>query len=294
MPALLRRTLVLAMAVLIALGGGLLPAPPKANAASGIEPMLGQVALFATDFAPRGWTYCDGRLLSIQSNTALFSLLGTNYGGDGKSTFALPDLRDEDPMGGVGYYIAVRGAFPNRDETADMPGQIGVNIGEAVLFAGSFAPGGFLSANGGTLAIREHSALYSLVGTTYGGDGSSTFALPNVADVDGVKVLVAHKGGFPDPQVSTYPQELAYMGMVSMHAGAARWPQAVGQTIQISENEALFSVLYARFGGDGIRIFQLPDLRGKLPFPAYLAETGIYPVREGGLRAAGGRRQLQL
>ena len=57
------------------------------------EPCLGEVRIFAFNFAPRGWAFCDGQLLPIAQNTALFSLLGTIYGGDGRTTFALPDLR---------------------------------------------------------------------------------------------------------------------------------------------------------------------------------------------------------
>lgn len=63
-----------------------------------MEPFLGQIALFAFDFAPKGWAPCDGRLLSIESNTALFSLLGTLYGGDGVTTFGVPDLRGRAPI----------------------------------------------------------------------------------------------------------------------------------------------------------------------------------------------------
>lgn len=57
------------------------------------EPFIGQIETFGFNFAPRGWAFCDGQLLSIASNTALFSLLGTTYGGDGRTTFGLPDLR---------------------------------------------------------------------------------------------------------------------------------------------------------------------------------------------------------
>jgi len=57
------------------------------------DPFLGEVVLFAGNFAPRGWAFCEGQLLSINQNQALFSLLGTTYGGDGRTTFALPDLR---------------------------------------------------------------------------------------------------------------------------------------------------------------------------------------------------------
>ncbi len=57
------------------------------------EPLIGEIIMFAGNFAPRGWALCDGQLLSISGNEALFSILGTTYGGDGRTTFALPDLR---------------------------------------------------------------------------------------------------------------------------------------------------------------------------------------------------------
>src|ERR1700746_1934409 len=57
------------------------------------NPFLAEVRIFTGNFAPKGWALCDGQLMSISQNTALFSLLGTTYGGDGKSNFALPDLQ---------------------------------------------------------------------------------------------------------------------------------------------------------------------------------------------------------
>ena len=63
------------------------------------EPMLAEIKLFAGNFAPRGWAFCDGQLLPIAQNQALFSILGTIYGGDGRTTFALPDLRGRAPIG---------------------------------------------------------------------------------------------------------------------------------------------------------------------------------------------------
>lgn len=85
---------------------------------------LAQVMLFAGNFAPRNWAFCDGRILQINPNTALFSLLGTMYGGDGKSSFALPDLREKDESGTphLGYQIGkpswiicTNGMYPTRD-----------------------------------------------------------------------------------------------------------------------------------------------------------------------------------
>ena len=58
-----------------------------------MNPFIGQVTGFAGNFAPRGWAFCDGQLLAITSNEALFAIIGTMYGGDGRTTFALPDLR---------------------------------------------------------------------------------------------------------------------------------------------------------------------------------------------------------
>ncbi|MEM1204440.1 MAG: tail fiber protein [Acidobacteriota bacterium] len=62
------------------------------------EPFVGEVRMFAGNFAPRGWAFCDGQLLAVSQNDALFSLLGTIYGGDGRTTFGLPDLRGRIPI----------------------------------------------------------------------------------------------------------------------------------------------------------------------------------------------------
>ena len=63
-----------------------------------MDPFVAEIRIFAFDFAPKGWAFCDGQLLPISQNTALFSILGTTYGGDGKSTFALPNLAGRAPM----------------------------------------------------------------------------------------------------------------------------------------------------------------------------------------------------
>src|SRR5213079_2531713 len=62
------------------------------------NPFVAEIRIFGFNFAPKGWALCDGQLLPISQNTALFSLLGTYYGGDGKSNFALPDMQGNAPM----------------------------------------------------------------------------------------------------------------------------------------------------------------------------------------------------
>jgi len=80
-----------------------------------MDPLLGQIQLFPYNFAPRGWLACTGQLLAINQNQALFALLGTNFGGDGITTFALPNLQGKAPAANLQYCIATVGAFPSRD-----------------------------------------------------------------------------------------------------------------------------------------------------------------------------------
>ena len=73
-----------------------------------VEAYLGEIRIFGGDRIPTGWAKCEGQVISIRENTALFSILGTQYGGDGTSTFALPDLRSRTPT----HMIAMEGVYP--------------------------------------------------------------------------------------------------------------------------------------------------------------------------------------
>lgn len=88
-------------------------------------PYVGEIRMFAGNFAPVGWAFCDGRLLPISENETLFNLIGTTYGGDGQSTFALPDLRGRLPVHQAnGFTIGQMGGV---EEVTVVPGQIPVN-----------------------------------------------------------------------------------------------------------------------------------------------------------------------
>lgn len=83
------------------------------------EPYIGEIKMWACNFAPRGWAYCDGQLLPISQNTALFSILGTTYGGDGRTTLGVPNLKDRAPMhygSGPGLTPRRLGQFDGQDE----------------------------------------------------------------------------------------------------------------------------------------------------------------------------------
>jgi microcystin-dependent protein len=137
-----------------------------------MDPFLGQISIFSCNFAPVGWAMCQGQLLSIAQNTALFSLLGINFGGNGTTTFALPDLRSRAPIGfgqGPGlsnYPIGGTGGAEN----------VTINAGSypahshALLAAASPAtgntPGGAIEAEGqtGGRGGTVNLALYSASG----------------------------------------------------------------------------------------------------------------------------------
>jgi len=132
------------------------------------EPFIGEVKLFGFYFNPRGYMTCQGQMMSIAQNTALFSLLGTNYGGDGQVTFGLPDLQGRIPIGqgqGQGlpsYEIGEKGGFPNVTITTNNmpphahPGQ-GITVTMPVSTGGADAssPAGAYLCDGGTDAYSS-------------------------------------------------------------------------------------------------------------------------------------------
>ena len=115
------------------------------------EPYLAEVRIFGFNFAPRGWAFCDGQILPIQQNQALYSLLGTTYGGDGRTTFALPDLRGRTPIHvGDGFNLGNRGGeespaltvneIPSHTHQAKATSDIGTNPNPGGRVLASSAP----------------------------------------------------------------------------------------------------------------------------------------------------------
>src|SRR5882762_6517531 len=88
------------------------------------DPFLAEVRLMSFNFAPKGWALCNGQFLPINQNQALFSLLGTTYGGNGQTTFALPNLQGRVPthMGGIGHFLGEAGGEPSHTlSISEMP-----------------------------------------------------------------------------------------------------------------------------------------------------------------------------
>ena len=155
--------------------------------------MLGEVILFAGNFTPIGWAACDGQTMAIQHYSALFSVMGIAYGGDGRTTFQLPKM--EAPNPNMRYVLSLTGQYPSRDGQMQVEGI--PMLAEMMLFAGPYVPEGWLECNGQTLNINNYNALFSLLGTTYGGDGQNTFGLPNLAAPPGMRYIICKEGIFP-------------------------------------------------------------------------------------------------
>ena len=190
-------------------GAALFSSAPSAQAQGDAQGdgITGEIRMFAGDFAPRGWAFCDGQILIIQSNRLLYSILGTTYGGDGRTTFSLPDLRGrvpihataENPQGTRTWGASVtRATVPTGSDPATQSTS-GVNyiicldgiatddfatnfctLGEVRMFAGKVAPKGWAFCDGQSFSIQDNQSLYSILGTTYGGDGRTTFFLPDL------------------------------------------------------------------------------------------------------------------
>jgi len=204
---------------------GLFPGTSHQPATSGMD-ILGSVMPFVGTTLPRGWAEADGTLLPINQNQALFALLGTSFGGNGQTNFALPDLRGRIPIGAGGSFavgdvigesmttlvdanvpaslggagqpftnyqpslalafsLADAGPFPaqqfNEDCACYQPyGTATAYLAELMMYA--FTPTVGINTVGSVRPIATNQALFALMGTSYGGNGVTNFALPDLRD----------------------------------------------------------------------------------------------------------------
>ena len=174
------------------------------ESANAQEPFIGEIRMFAGNFAPRGWAKCEGQLLAISSNTALFSILGTRYGGDGRTTLALPDLRGRVAIGsGTGPGLTPRslsqrsGSETNMLTVANLPAH-NHSINAVTADGNTSVPGGNLPA-GTKLLDKEYSDATAtttmnatMVSSTGGGQ-----AVNNMQPFLTVTYIIALQGIYP-------------------------------------------------------------------------------------------------
>jgi len=208
------------------------------------EPLLGEINLFAGNFAPRGWAMLNGQTLPIAQNTALFSILGTQFGGDGRTTFALPDMRGRSAM-----------RFGNG------PGLRGYSMGQAV---GSER----VTLSPGQMPSHVHPVSGIPDTTPAGGSQPHTNMKPSLAinfNINAQGIFPSRNAGAGTPTTSSLDPTLAIVQMFAGNFNPIGTVPTQGQLLPIAQNTALFSLLGTAYGGDGRTTFGLPDLQGRLP-----------------------------
>jgi microcystin-dependent protein len=169
------------------------------------EPFVGEIRMFAGNFAPRGWAFCDGQLLAVSQNDALFSLFGTIYGGDGRTTFGLPEMRGRIPIhqgAGPGLSNRQLGSKSGSERATVSANAIGAH---SHSFTASNAAAGDGSPVGKTMATPSGSNIYGTGATsamsastiTVTGEGQPhTNLMPSLC----VNFIVALFGIYPSRQ----------------------------------------------------------------------------------------------
>lgn len=185
-----------------------------------MNPFLAQIVMFAGNFAPRGWALCNGQLLPIASNQALFSLLGTTYGGDGRTTFALPDLRSRSPIhagrgpglsdiklgqrGGIETKTLTVLELPNHFHNAGtLKGSIAVNDEDATSDDPAGGNFGLAQASAGDISVYNTEAntkfmspdTVQITGNTDSAGNNQPFNIRN--PFLGINYIIALQGTFP-------------------------------------------------------------------------------------------------
>lgn len=178
--------------------------PALHDADSSGDQLLGSLLLNPYGFVPKHYAACQGQILPVQSNPALFSLLGAQFGGDGQNTFGLPDMRKHNPIKHLSYAIATQGIYPRR-KTGDPNYYYGIlpllgQISCVAYLPKYVPPNGWAKCDGQIMKISHNIALYSLLGTNFGGDGMTTFGLPDLREHElkkGLTYVMAMNGRFP-------------------------------------------------------------------------------------------------
>lgn len=185
-----------------------------------MDPFIGEIVMFGGNFAPRSWAFCNGQLLAISSNSALFSILGTTYGGDGRTTFGLPDLRGRSAIhpgtgpglstiklgqrGGAEYKTLNVLEMPNHAHSgATLKGSVLVNDEDATTDDPSNANFGVAQVSTGDISIYNGEAnsrpmsanSVGITGNTLATGGNQSFYIRN--PFEGINYIIALFGTYP-------------------------------------------------------------------------------------------------
>ena len=242
------------------------------QALNGGDPSVGQIGLFPYSHTVMCWAQCAGQPVNIPSNMALYSLLGTTFGGDGTTTFNLPNLTSANPYPGLKYQMCTSGSYGLYGD--------GV-IGEICLFPDSVMANLYyseywLKCDGSGYDTASYTALYGILSGRYGvnlpdlSDSSPLSGLSYYIACDGVPPDIYDAGGYElIGNISLFAFDTIPSGMVPCD----------GRFLQSDSEPALYSLLGTLYGGTGTT-FRVPDLRGMAPLPGLtycISTSGLYP-----------------
>ena len=165
------------------------------------EPFIGEIKMFGFNYAPRDWAQCDGQLLPIEQHYSLYALVGTSFGGDGQTTFALPDMRGRVPVHmGIGYYRGEKGGI-EQVPLAQTQLPIHTHAVKGTTTAGNAAmgtaAGAFATSSGGTGIYGEATGLVNMEdGVIAQCDGGGQ-PHNNVQPIQVINFSIAMDGLFP-------------------------------------------------------------------------------------------------
>jgi microcystin-dependent protein len=269
---------------------------------------LGQVILVGFNYAPVGTKRAAGQVVSIASNTPLYSLVGNTFGGSvSKGTFGLPNLSGKAPPG-LHYVICTSGAFPIANGAAARPhravsappapaprravtAQDGGSCnyqGQVVLVSFDFSFDGTVAAHGELLSNTAYPTLFARLGYTFGGSpASQMFGVPNLSGQapGGLHYRICTSGPYPSSgsPSSKWCNWLGQIVLNSFDVTLNGTLPARGQLLPLQDNEALFSLFGNTFGGsESMNTFGVPNLSGKAPPGLHYqaCALGPYPARD--------------
>ncbi|MBP1977892.1 phage tail protein [Cohnella thailandensis] len=228
------------------------------------DPYVGEIRVFAHGAVPAGWLPCNGQQLDVQTHYALFTILGTQFGGDGIKTFALPDLQ---------------GRVPLCPSPSIAPGSAGGSEEHALTIAEMPGHAHRLFAGTDTATVLPDEAAWGFSSSvSYRSESNTTMSRHALAVAGGnqahsnmqpylsLNYCVCERGIYPQAEGGF--SDDPFVGEIRLFAGTFApygWAFCDGQSMNIRDYMALASVIYVTYGGDGQTTFKLPDLRGYAP-----------------------------
>jgi microcystin-dependent protein len=241
-----------------------------------LDPMIGSIVCVAFNFAPRDWVLCDGTVYPTSEFNILSQYLGNTYGGDGTTTFAVPDLRSRAPRhigpinalgqtGGTEQVTLTQAQSPSHSHSFQASSAQASLAQPSLALLAPAAPRG-IDAYSSAATTTE------LTGTVIEPQGmESPQAHSNLQPFLAMNFVIATQGSYVPPGGEYPPDDEPCTGEIRIFASntiPTGWAPCNGQLIDIAKNAALFSLISNIYGGDGHSTFALPDLRGRLPLGA--------------------------